>query len=343
MPLLSRRLLTFTLAALGGAVFLFLHLPLPLLLGPMLACLVAALLGAPLAGAGEFGTMMRTILGVAVGASITPEVLAGLPDMALSLAFVPLFVAIIAAIGYPLFRRVFGFDHATAWYGAMPGGLQDMLAFGEEAGGDIRALSLIHATRILVIVTVAPLLMTHYWQIDLSQPPGAPLRSVAPHELLLMAFCGIAGWKIAARIGLFGASILGPMILTAALSLSGLIQHRPPAEMIQAAQFFIGIAVGAKYAGITSRELHQAVVAGLAYSLILAGISLAFIEIIVQLGLAPALDAFLAFLPGGQAEMIVIAIIAGADLAYIVSHHLLRIVLVIVLAPVAARLFARGR
>ena len=343
MPLLSRRLLTFTLAALGGAVFLFLHLPLPLLLGPMLACLVAALLGAPLAGAGEFGTMMRTILGVAVGASITPEVLAGLPDMALSLAFVPLFVAIIAAIGYPLFRRVFGFDHATAWYGAMPGGLQDMLAFGEEAGGDIRALSLIHATRILVIVTVAPLLMTHYWQIDLSQPPGAPLRSVAPHELLLMAFCGIAGWKIAARIGLFGASILGPMILTAALSLSGLIQHRPPAEMIQAAQFFIGIAVGAKYAGITSRELHQAVVAGLAYSLILAGISLAFIEIIVQLGLAPALDAFLAFLPGGQAEMIVIAIIAGADLAYVVSHHLLRIVLVIVLAPVAARLFARGR
>lgn len=343
MPLLSRRLLTFTLAALGGAVFLFLHLPLPLLLGPMLACLVAALLGAPLAGAGEFGTMMRTILGVAVGASITPEVLAGLPDMALSLAFVPLFVAIIAAIGYPLFRRVFGFDHATAWYGAMPGGLQDMLAFGEEAGGDIRALSLIHATRILVIVTVAPLLMTHYWQIDLSQPPGAPLRSVAPHELLLMAFCGIAGWKIAARIGLFGASILGPMILTAALSLSGLIQHRPPAEMIQAAQFFIGIAVGAKYAGITSRELHQAVVAGLAYSLILAGISLAFIEIIVQLGLAPALDAFLAFLPGGQAEMIVIAIIAGADLAYVVSHHLLRIVLVIVLAPVAARLFARSR
>ncbi|MTH34564.1 AbrB family transcriptional regulator [Paracoccus limosus] len=343
MPLLSRRLLTFTLAALGGAVFLFLHLPLPLLLGPMLACLVAALLGAPLAGAGEFGIMMRTILGVAVGAAITPEVLAGLPDMALSLAFVPLFVAIIAAIGYPLFRRVFGFDHATAWYGAMPGGLQDMLAFGEEAGGDIRALSLIHATRVLVIVTVAPLLMTHYWQIDLSQPPGAPLRSVAPHELALMAVCGIAGWKIAARIGLFGASILGPMILTAVLSLTGLIQHRPPAEMIQAAQFFIGIAVGAKYAGITSRELHQAVVAGLAYSLILAGISLVFIEIIMQLGLAPALDAFLAFLPGGQAEMIVIAIIAGADLAYVVSHHLLRIVLVIVLAPVAARLFARGR
>ena len=64
-----------------------------------------------------------------------------------------------------------------------------------------------------------------------------------------------------------------------------------------------------------------------------------FIELIVHLGLAPGLDAFLAFLPGGQAEMIVIAIIAGADLAYVVSHHLLRIVLVILLAPIVARLF----
>jgi membrane AbrB-like protein len=285
--------------------------------------------------------LMRTILGVAVGASITPQVLAGVPDIAASLLFVPLFIAVIAMVGYPLFRRVFGFDHATAWYGAMPGGLQDMLVFGQEAGGDIRALSLIHATRVLVIVTVAPLIMTAFWSVDLSLPPGEPMRSVSGLELLLMMGCGFFGWKLAERARLFGASILGPMILTMALSLSGLIQHRPPAEMIQLAQYFIGIAVGSKYAGITLRELRLHVAAGLVYSLILALISLAFIEIIMRMRLASGLDAFLAFLPGGQAEMIVIAIIAGADLAYVVSHHLLRIVLVIVLAPIVARIFGR--
>ena len=339
MTLTTRRLLTFALAAAGGALFLTLGLPLPLLLGPMLACLIAALAGAPLADMGWFGVLMRTVLGVAVGSSITPEVIGGLPDIALSLVFVPIFILVIALVGYPLLRRAFGFDHATAWYGAMPGGLQDMLVFGEEAGGDIRALSLIHATRVLVIVTVAPLIMSTYWSVDLSQPPGQPMASVAPHELVLMIFCGIAGWKLAERLNLFGASILGPMVLTAALSLSGLIQHRPPAEMIQAAQYFIGISIGAKYVGITPRELRLHVTAGLVYSLVLAAISLAFIEVIVQLGLAPGLDAFLAFLPGGQAEMIVIAIIAGADLAYVVSHHLLRVVLVILLAPVVARFF----
>lgn len=341
MSLTRRRILTFAIAALGGAGFLLLHLPLPLLLGPMLACLLAALAGAPLAGAGEFGILMRTFLGVAVGASITPAVLAEMPGMAASLAFVPAFIGAIALVGYPLFRRGFGFDHATAWYCAMPGGLQDMLVFGEEAGGDIRALSLVHATRVLVIVTVAPLILTAWWGTDLSQPPGMPMRAVGVTEMAIMVAAGVLGWKAAERIGLFGASILGPMIVAAALSLTGVITHRPPAEMIQAAQFFIGIAVGVKYAGITLRELRLHVTAGIVYALLLAGISLVFIELIVHLDLAPALNAFLAFLPGGQAEMVVIAIIAGADLAYVVSHHLLRIIIVIMLGPLVGKLMER--
>ncbi len=343
MTLTQRRLLSFTLAGAGAAIFLWLGLPLPLLMGPMLACLIAALCGASLADSGGFGVFMRTFLGVAVGASITPQVVGQIPDIAASLAFVPVFIIVIALAGYPLFRRGFGFDHPTAWYAAMPGGLQDMLVFGEEAGGDVRALSLIHATRVLVIVTVAPLILQVYWNVDLSQPPGAPIRDADPVEIGLMIAAGYVGWKVAERLGLFGASILGPMILTAALSLSGIIQHRPPAEMIQAAQYFIGIAIGVKYVGITARELRVYVTAGLLYALMLAIISLMFIEIIMHLDLAPTLDAFMAFLPGGQAEMVVIAIIAGADLTYVVSHHLLRLVLVITLSPLVSKLVERRR
>lgn len=342
MGLFGRRVLTFGVAALGATGFVALGLPLPLLLGPMLACLLAALVGLPLTGAGRLGTAMRSFLGVAVGAAITPQVLVQMPGMAMSLALVPVFVAAIALVGYPLLRRGFGFDPATAWYGAMPGGLQDMLVFGEEAGGDIRALSLIHATRVLVIVTAAPLILHAGWAVDLSQAPGAPLAAVGLGEILLMIGAGILGWLGAQRMGMFGASILGPMILTAALSLAGLITQRPPAAMIQAAQLFIGIAVGVKYAGITLRELRRHVAAGAVHALALAGLSLVMIEVIVALGLAPGLEAFLAFVPGGQAEMVVIAIIAGADLAYVVCHHLLRMILVIVLAPVVAA-WARRR
>jgi hypothetical protein len=49
-----------------------LGLPLPFLFGPLLACLVAALAGAPLSNLGVISVGARTILGVAVGASLTP-------------------------------------------------------------------------------------------------------------------------------------------------------------------------------------------------------------------------------------------------------------------------------
>ncbi len=337
------RLAALALAAIGTLVFHLAGLPLPFLLGPMAGCLVGAFAGARMRDMGALGTFMRTFLGVAAGTAVTPAMVSHLPDFALSLAFVPVFVLLIGAAGYPLFRHVFGFDHATAWFGAMPGGLQDMLVFGEEAGGDIRALSLIHASRVLVIVTVAPLVMSMLWNVDLSLPPGASARDTDSVQIALMVGSCFLGWRIAARIGLFGATILGPMILTAILSLSGIITARPPAEIIWAAQFFIGIAVGAKYSGITLRELRVDVGAGVVYALILSVISLGFLEVIHLLRLAPALDAFLAFLPGGQSEMVVMAIIAGADLAYVVAHHLVRMVLVISLAPVAGRLAQRRR
>jgi len=324
-------------AALGAVVFLGFHLPLPLLLGPMLGCLVFALAGARLQGMGQFGTLMRTILGVAIGASITPKLIHDLPQYAPTLLMIPVFIIVIGTVGYLFFRRGMGFDHPTSFYSAMPGGLQDMLIFGAEAGGDVRAMSLIHATRVLVIVSVAPFFLTLFYGLDLNAAPGARAAGMNPMQLLLLSVAGVIGWKAGERVGLFGASIIGPMILTAALSLAGIITVRPPAEMIWAAQFFIGISVGANYSGITGRELRVDVGAGLAYSVLLAILSLGVIELVLLLTPADNLDVILSFLPGGQAEMVIIALVAGADIAFVVAHHLLRVVLVIMLAPVFAR------
>jgi len=116
------------------------------------------------------------------------------------MALVPIHVVMIGLVAVPFFRRL-GYDPVTAWYAAMLGGLQDMFSFGIDAGGAGRALAL-------------------------------PL-----HEFALMEAAALIGWKGAELIGLFGATILGPMVLTAALSLGGLIHNRPPAEEILAAAF----------------------------------------------------------------------------------------------------------
>jgi membrane AbrB-like protein len=334
----QRRALTLGLAALGTGGFWVLSLPLPFLFGPLSACLIAALVGAPLKGLGQVSVGARTILGVAVGASLTPEVVARVPQMAASVALIPLYVAVIGLVGVPFFRKIYKFDWATSWYAAMPGGLQDMVVFGQEAGGDVRALSLIHATRVLIIVTVAPLILTLGFGVTLDNPIGAPASELPLHEMLIMVAAALIGWKGGEKIGLFGASILGPMIVTGILSLTDVIHYRPPAEAILVAQFMIGIGIGVGYVGVTMHEIRRDVSAGVIFVLMLAGLAALFTEVVVLFGLAPAVDGFLAFAPGGQAEMTVLAIIVGADLGYIIVHHLTRVLLVISGAPIVARL-----
>lgn len=334
---LARRLTTLALALVGVVLFKLLNLPLPFLFGPMTACLIAALAGVQLKGMGTVSVLARTILGVAVGASITPEVVGRIPQMAGSVALVPVYVVLIGLVGVPFFRRL-GFDPVTSWYAAMPGGLQDMVIFGTEAGGDGRALALIHATRVLIIVTLAPVILTGLYGAGLTGAVGAPIRNLPLLELALMAGAALIGWKGAERIGLFGATILGPMIVTAILSLAGLIHTRPPAEAIWAAQLFIGLGIGVQYVGVTLRELRSFVLSGLAFVVLLAALAALFTEIVTLSGLAQPVEGFLAFAPGGQAEMTVLALVAGADLGFVILHHLTRIVIVILGAPVAARL-----
>lgn len=331
---------TFLIALVGVGVFHVLSLPLPWLLGPIAACLVAALAGVPLKGIKPLNDGMRTILGVAVGATLTPAVLAVFPGMWPTLCLVPVMVILIGLIGVPYFKIVWNYDFATAYYATMPGGLQDMLVFGEEAGGNVRTLSLIHATRVLIIVVALPFLLSGIWDADLSNPPGAPLRTVPIQELLLMVFCALFGWWGAKRIGLFGASILGPLILAAAVALAGFLHFRPPAEAIWAAQFFIGMTIGAKYSDITMEEVRRDLLAGFGFCLILIALTVLVVEVIILTDLAPGMEALLAFAPGGQAELTVLALIVGADMAFVVAHHVLRIFVVILGAPLAVRLFS---
>lgn len=329
---------TFAIALVGVAVFHLVDLPLPWLLGPIFACLIAALAGIPLRGIVRLNDGMRTILGVAVGATLTPAVLATIPQMWPTMVLMPLMIVCIGLLGVPYFQRLWQYDFPTAYYAAMPGGLQDMLLFGEQAGGNVRTLSLIHATRVGMIVVTLPFVLKGIWEADLSNPPGIPLTTVPPLDIGLMIACALFGWWAALKVGMFGASILGPLIVTAAITMAGFLENRPPAEAIWAAQFFIGMTIGSKYSGVTMAEVRRDLAAGAGFCCILIALTLVFVEAIYALGLAPGMEALLAFAPGGQAELTVLALIVGADVAFVVAHHVLRLFVVILGAPIAAKI-----
>lgn len=336
-----RQAATLAVGAAGVLLFWLLRLPLPFLFGPMVASLVAALGGMRLAGPGRISVAARSVLGVAIGASVTPALVADLPSMLASVAIVPFYIAAIGLVGVPFFRRFCGFDPVTAFYAAMPGGAADMTIFGAEAGANVRQVSLVHVTRLLVIMVVAPLVLVGVYDVRLTHPVGQPAAEIPWPQLAVMAGAALGGWKLAERAGLFGAAILGPLIAAAALSLAGMLHMRPPREALLAAQFLIGIGIGVSYVGVTLRELRDTVAGGAVFVLILAVLAGAVTEFVTLTGLAPPVEGFLAFMPGGQAEMSMLALIAGADLGFVVAHHIARVILVLAGAPVLFRLMRR--
>jgi len=334
---MNNHLITHTICLSGAIIFLWLKLPLPWLFGPLFSCLLAALIGINLYSIKILSDAMRTILGVAVGATVTLSFLLALPGFWNTLIFIPITVILSGIIGVWYFQKLCGYDFPTAYYSSMPGGLQDMLVFGEEAGGNVRAMSLIHATRVLVIIIALPTLLTFIWGISLDKPPGDPIKNFEIEQLIILGICGIAGWKIASFLGMFGASILGPLILTAIASITGILHTRPPVEAIWAAQYFIALGIGVKYVGVTAQEIRKDILAGLGFCIFLLVITLSIVSLVINYNLAPAVDAILSMAPGGQAELVVITLIVGADLGFVVAHHLFRIFIVILGAPIMER------
>ena len=71
----------FLSAGLGVIAFKLFQLPLPWLLGPIFACLIAALLGVPMRSVKVINEAMRSILGIAVGATFSLALLVSMGGM----------------------------------------------------------------------------------------------------------------------------------------------------------------------------------------------------------------------------------------------------------------------
>ncbi len=327
----------------GGFAFAFAGLPLPWMLGAMAATLAASLAGVPQGRPSILIPPMRMVLGVMIGSGFTPEVVTVLPEILLSLVFVVPYVALLGLIGVPYLRRFAGYDLPTAYFASMPGGLADMTAFGKEMGGDEGKLALVHSTRVLIIVFLLPFVIELSESIDLSARArfGPQFADLPFRDVAILLFCGLVGWWGAAKLRLTGATIVGPMILSAAAHMAGLTHAKPPDELIKIAQLVIGTAIGAAFVGVSVREIVRII--GLTTGMVAAMLALtvAFAAGVYWLTGFPLMSVVLAYTPGGQAEMNLIALTRGVDVAYVAVHHMARVALVVLGAPILFRLLSR--
>ena len=336
-----------TIGAVGGWLFAYLQLPLPWMLGSMSALLVGALLRAPV-GIPQFArTPMVPLIGVLLGAGFSPETLDHVSAWAASIAGLVMFSVVCAVAGGSYFRAVARTDAVTAYFAGMPGGVIEMVIQGEERGGDARFIALAHAARIFLIVMTLPFLVQAFTDVDLGQSAlfGPSVTEVPAVDWVWLVGVAVAGAVLGRLARLPAAMLIGPMLASAAVHLAGLTSFVPANEVIIVAQVVLGATIGCRFIGTAPREIGRIFLLSGGYTFILIAITAGFALALSRMTDFAFIPTVLAYSPGGLAEMSLIALSLQIEVAFVATHHVLRVLIVMLGATPAfvlgTRLFGR--
>ncbi|MEL6373247.1 MAG: AbrB family transcriptional regulator [Pseudomonadota bacterium] len=316
--------------------------PLPYMLGSVAATIFAALIRMPIVRPQEpIVIPMRVVLGVVIGATVTPELLAKLADVAGTAAFVPLYVSVVALIGTAYYRIVGRYSREEALFCALPGGLLIMTTMAQDTGVDIRRVSLAHALRIAFVVLTIPFIAQALVGVDSIETARGlvPVNALPPREMALLAAAGIVGWWGARALRLPAGQIIGPLVASAALHLTGISQAKPPQELVYASQVVLGAHIGARFVGEKFALLREAVGLAAGHTAMMLCLSLGFAFALQALFGLSLITGLLCFAPGGMSENALIALGLGLDVAFIIAVQISRMMFISLTMPlVYARL-----
>ncbi|MFP6775089.1 MAG: AbrB family transcriptional regulator [Alphaproteobacteria bacterium] len=343
MNLYFRLVFSILLGAVGGAVFYYFDMPLAWMLGAMTITTIAALAGAPVALHMPLRLSMTAVLGTLLGSAFTPQILQQLQNWSAGALTVAIFVTAMTGLSVFFLHRIGGMDRATAFFSGTPGGLGEMTLVGELNGGDPRTIALVHAIRIFVVVFLLPLILAGMADLDIPNTArvlaGRP--AAAGSELAILAACAVIGYILGQKLPLPGSQVFLPMMVSAAAYLAGLVEGRPPAELIFVAQVIIGSAIGARFVGLDLRATARPIILGVISALGMLALAAAFAYVAAPLLGLPMYALLLALSPGGLVEMSLIALALDVDTAFVATMHLVRILLIVTLAPMFFRAMGR--
>ena len=324
-------------AALGAA-----GLPSPTLFAALLVGLAAALIR-PQAGlklpSWSF-IAAQAVCGVTLGAYLESDSLEAVAASWLPVLLVSAgTLALSLAAGWVLARTT-DLDAPTATLGMIAGGASGIVGMARDLGGDDRLVAFMQYLRVLIVVLATPLLVTVFGGGEgIGAVPDEDPLATPGDWLITAAVAPVAA--IAARSARVPAgTLLGPMVVAGALTLAGVSFVVPPVVR-ELAFALIGLQVGLRFTLDTVRQLGRLLFPVLAA---LAGIMAGCFGLAVILALTTPLslrDAYLATTPGGIYAVLAVAFGASANTTFILAVQGLRLLVVVLLAPVAVRRVAR--
>ena len=321
-----------------------LSMPSPALFAGLLVATALALTGrAPATVQRPLIAVAQAVIGVVIGVLAEPSTLAGLAQDWIPVLLVVLGTLVISMASGLLLRLRPGVSALTGMLSLTAGGASGLVAISRDLGGDDRVVAVVQYLRVGLVTATMPVVAALVFG---AAPGTSPERAGdgAPWYLDIgfLVVCAVVGTVLARLARVPSASLIGPLAVAIALNLAGLsFGATPPTLLVEIAYAVIGWQAGVRF----TRESLRVVVGMLplatalivAVILICAGLGL----VLSSLTGATPLEGYLATTPGGIYAVLATAISAGGNVTFVVAVQVLRIVVMLIVAPAVTRFVAR--
>ncbi|HSL39427.1 MAG TPA: AbrB family transcriptional regulator [Desulforhopalus sp.] len=277
-------------------------------------------------------------IGCSLGSGVSRDLLALAATWPVSLLGLVVAMAAILASGSWVLVRFFRHSRETALLATAPGALSYSLAIAASGVGDAGAVIVIQSIRLLFIATGLPLV------IDLVDPHQgsadvALIGTTGPAATALLFFTTLALGFILQRYRVAAAFLLAGVLISGLLHYTGMVHGRPPTSFLLVGFVITGAVVGSRFSVIPLAEIRRSIVAALVLVLLSSVVAALFAGGVAQLTGLPFGQVWVAYAPGGVEAMAAMALALGYDPAFIATHHLSRIVLLLFSLSLLLRLF----
>jgi membrane AbrB-like protein len=322
--------LTLLAALVGGALFNWLDTPLPWTLG----ALAFTIIGATTHGRTYLPSQVRLvatpIFGVMIGSAFTGDITGQLGAWLLVVPGLLAFMASAIIVGMLYYQTVLQVDRHTAFCSALPGGLSEVILIAPSMRADTRTVVVSQVTRVVLLVFTIPFAFRLF-----DDSLGGAVTAVDSHsaQASLMGYgilliCAVAGCVLGKALRLPLALLTGPMLLSALAHAFEITDAVLPDLVIAAVQIIIGVFAGCRFAGVRLAEVRRTLLASIGWSCLLMLVTVAIALLGQWLTGVDLRELILALAPGGVQEMTLIALLLGADVAFVSALHILRITLI---------------
>ena len=333
---------TLAIATGGAAIFVLLNLPAALISGSVVFVATAALAGRPMRVPLPLARIGYVIVGILLGTVVTPETLHGITAWPGSILLLMLCSIVMMAATMAYLRVVHNWDLFSALLGASPGAMAQVISLSTELGGDLRAIAIVQTFRVLLLVLGLPNGLALFGLVvpAMPAPRGEADLAVLGQMILLVAVAVVFALAFV-RLRFPGGLMFGAMAGSGLLHGTELVQAALPWWIGYSSIITLGALVGSRFANTSLRMLVGYLGAALGSFAVAMTVATIFILIVAHFFPFSIANIVIAFSPGAQDTMMVLALALHLDPVYVGAHHLARFLVVTITVGIAARRLAR--